>query len=338
MGEEQGKQAGRWLERLPVATNRPGLALAATLAIVGASLAIRLAAEGVLPIGYPYVAFFPAVIISAFLFGIRMGVVAGVVAGLLAWYFFIPPLRSFAVGPGAPLALGFYAMVVGIDIAIIHWLQRANRRLARERERNRLLAETRETLFRELQHRVSNNLQVIAGLLALQKKHVADDAAREALDVASQRLAVIGRISRQLYDVDGGMRSMRAFLEPLCRDVIETSGRAGVAGRVTAGDEILLEPSAAIPVALIVAEAVANAIEHGFAGREHGQVEIELRRDGTGALLLEVHDDGHGLPAGFDLRTSASLGLRIAMALAEQLDGRFEMTRGDRTTARLVLP
>ena len=73
-----------------------------------------------------------------------------------------------------------------------------------------LLADNRELLFRELQHRVSNNLQVAAAMLGLQRRHIDHDAARRALDDASSRLALIGRISRALYDPSGAGNDMRA--------------------------------------------------------------------------------------------------------------------------------
>src|SRR6185295_3575503 len=110
------------------------------------------------------------------------------------WYVFIPPFHSFALAPGTLLSLGFYTLVVSIDITLVHWMQRANGWLVGERERSRQLVEQRELLFRELQHRVSNNLQVVAALLALQKRDVTDERARLALDEASRRLALIGKI------------------------------------------------------------------------------------------------------------------------------------------------
>lgn len=328
----------RWLERLPIARDRPVLAFAAMLMLVAVALALRFAADPGLPQGFPYVTFFPAVIVSSFLFGTRIGAVAGVLCGLLAWYFFIGERESFAFGAGTAVALGFYMLVIGTDLLIIHWLQRANASLARERELSRALARTRELLFRELQHRVSNNLQVAAGLLSVQKRRVADPDARAALDEASRRLALIGRISRQLYDAEGATRSMRAFLEPLCADVVDASGRTGIRCTVTAADDALLAPDAAIPLALIVAEAVANAIEHGFEGRADGTIEVELVRDGAEMVRVEVRDDGHGIPEGFDIEASGSLGLRIATMLAAQLNGSFELVRGKGAIARLTLP
>jgi len=328
----------RWIEQLPLALNRPVLGSAATLLIVAAAWLLRAVTETLLPSGFPYVTFFPAVIVTSFLFGVRMGSLAAAICGLLAWYYFIPPMRSFTLTHGAGFALGFYVFVVVTDLVLVHWMQRANRQLAREREVNRSLAETRELLFRELQHRVSNNLQVAAGLLTVQKRQLADADARAALDEAAGRLALIGRISRQLYDPSGAAQPLRPFLEKLCRDVIDAGGRDDVMLKVAGSEKLHLQPDAAVPTALIVAEAVANALEHGFAGNRPGCIEVQVARSTTGSLEVIVRDDGHGLRAGFRLDDSTSLGLRIAATLAHGQEGEFRLEADNGTIATLTLP
>lgn len=337
MGGDAVHQGEHWVERLPLAQSRPWLALGITAAIVATAFVLRLMMMGSTPDGLAFVTFFPAVLLTCFLLGARMGMVAALASILLACVFFLSdPLHPGPVLNGAPAVL-LFALLVSLNLTLFHWMQRANAKLRVERTRSDSLAEIREILFRELQHRVSNNLQVAAGLLALQKKHVGDGAARAALDETARRLSVIGRISRQLYQSTGGTRGMRAFLEPLCADVVEMSGRAGVTISVRAEEDMQLAPDAALPLALIVAEAIANAIEHGFADRAEGTIEVVLGRDGTGAGTVEVRDNGSGLPAGFDLARSNSLGLGIARTFAEQLGGRFELVEGDGTVARVVL-
>jgi two-component sensor histidine kinase len=143
-------------------------------------------------------------------------------------------------------------------------MQRSNRALLVERETSAQLAATHKLLFRKLQHRVSNNLQVVAARLTVQRRQIADPEAKAALDEASRRLSIIGRISRQLYDPDGAGQQLGPFLEQLALDVIETSGRQDVQCRVADRSDRQISPEAAIPVALIVADPVVNAIEHGF--------------------------------------------------------------------------
>lgn len=328
----------RFVERLPLVLDRPVYAYGLTLLFCGAALLLRYAAEPLLPTGYPFVTFFPAVILASFLFGVRPGIFAALLCGALSWYCFIPPYHAFRLNPGVAVAMLFYTGVVTVDIILIHFMQRANFNLAVERERSRALAENRELLFHELQHRVSNNLQVVAAMLALQRRHVDHDDARKALDDASGRVALVGRISRALYDPSGQGQAIAAFLPRLAADVVEASGRDDVAVTTTAPEGLVIEPAIVVPLALIVAESVSNAIEHGFPDRP-GRVDVVLEQNG-GALSLRVADDGLGLPPGFTVGAGDSMGLRIAHALAAQLGGRFALTPGvsGGAIARLDLP
>ena len=333
------RSSQRFLETLPLARDRPWLGYCAAAMFSGAALALRLLVDHAMPVGYPYVSFFPAVILAAFLFGRGPGIFAAILCGLISWYVFIPPFHSFKLAPGTLLSLGFYTLVVTIDIALVHWMQRSNGWLVGERERSRQLIEQRELLFRELQHRVSNNLQVVAALLALQKRDVTDERARLALDEASRRLTLIGKIHRQLHNPNGELLGMGGFLTQLGADLIDVGGKPGISCIVVADDSIILDPDSAIPVALIVAEAVANALEHGLGDREEGRIEIRLERRSASEIELRVEDDGQGLPPRFDLARSNSLGLRIASTFARQLGGSFEIGRSEeKTIARIILP
>lgn len=308
------------------------------LGIVVAAWLLRAAADPLLPPGFPYVTFFPAVIVTSFVFGVRLGAGAAALCGLIAWYFFIPPM-GFALTSGTVFALAFYIFVVATDLALVHWMQTANRHLAAERETNRSLADTRELLFRELQHRVSNNLQVAAGLLTMQKRQLTDAGERSALDEAAGRLALIGRISRQLYDPSGAAQPLVPFLDELCRSVVEANGRHDVMLSVSGDNRLRLMPDAAIPTALIVAEAVANALEHGFADGKIGRITVGIAcTPDDGGVTLTIHDDGRGLTADFDAESGTSLGLRIATTLARGQGGRFYMDSRDGTVATLSLP
>jgi two-component sensor histidine kinase len=325
-------------DRLPLVGLHPAVAVAATGAMLVISVAVRVGVHRWLPPGFPFLTFFPTVLLTSFLFGARMGALAATLGGLAAWYFFIPPFLTFGLKDGVLVALGFYAFVTGTEVMLVHWMQRANANLAAERAVSARLANTRELLFHELQHRVSNNLQVAAALLTLQRRKVAHADARAALDEAARRLALIGRISRQLYDAGGGTRPLRELLEPLCADVIDASGRQGIALGVHADTDLALAPDQAVPLALIVAEAISNSIEHGFVGRESGRLDVTVRQ-ADGCTIVEIRDDGHGLPPGFRLAGSDSLGLRIATTLASQLGGRFTLEPADPgSLARLTLP
>jgi two-component sensor histidine kinase len=327
----------KFLERLPLAADRPLLGYGAAAALAALCIFLRLEIEYLLPPGFPYVTLFPAVIFSAFLFGRGPGIFAAIICGIAAWYLFIPPTFAFKFDFRTIFSMLFYIMVVSINIVLVHWMQSANRRMVGERERTSMLAERSGLLFRELQHRVSNNLQVVAALLTLQKRDVTDPQARAALDEAARRLGLIGKIHRQLHDPNGSQIGMGTFLRQLCADLIDAGGKPGIVCWVEAEDLIQLDADAAIPVALIVAESVSNALEHGFSAQEDGRIIVRLQRL-EDSFELTIADNGAGLPEGFDIAKSTSLGLRIATTLARQLGGAFEMYDDHGAVARLVLP
>ena len=108
-------------------------------------------------------------------------------------------------------------------------------------------------------------------------------------------------------------------------------------GNVVATD-VVLDVEEAVPCALIVCELVSNSLKHAFDGGP-GKVSVRARRDEQGWCVLEVADNGHGIPAEFDWRTARSLGLRLVQILTSQLRGSVELDRshGARFTVRFAL-
>lgn len=304
------------------AAARYGLAVIAT----ASGLAIRLAVENWIPPGFPYVTFFPAVVITAYLAGLRPAILCAGLSGLAAWWFFIPPVHSFQLTTPTIVALVFYVFVVAVDIFFIDGMRQAMRQVLAERERYARLADSRDLLYRELHHRVSNNIQVVGALLRLQAAGVTDGDARHALSEAGGRIEVIARIQRELHNQVGDPVPFRAFAEALLADA---AAAAGVVAQVSLeGGEQPLHADQATPVTLVLLECFNNALEHAFVGGRGGRVRVALDQGDT-AHVLTVSDNGAGPPEGFDPARSPSLGLRIVRAMAGQLGGRFEMTRHD---------
>jgi two-component sensor histidine kinase len=326
---QDGDEHRGWTERLPLRWSTAA-SVATVLALTAFAWWLRYEIGPSLPPGFPFLTFFPAVILCAFFLGTRAGLLAAVLCGAISWFQFVSPTHDWRLGAGGRVAMGFYLFITTTEIMLVHLMQRANRNLAAARAATQRIASTRALLFRELQHRVSNNLQVASSLIALQRRGIADPAARTALDDAARRIGVIGRIGRQLHDPDGAQRSLAGFLEELAHDVVDASGRDNIAISVEAVDEAFpLAPDDATPMALIVAEGIANAIEHGFAEGRGGRIRLLLDHgdegdDGT-LMRIRIRDDGKGLPPGFDVGASDSLGLKIASLLARQLGGRFEL-------------
>lgn len=331
-----------FLQRLPLARQRPWIGYAVAIAASLAGLFIRWGVGSALPDGFPYITFFPAVILTAFFFGLRPGVLAAMLCGLLSWYFFIAPLESFGLNYRAVVALFFYLFIVVVDIALVHWMQIANARLALERHRSRELAANREMLFNELQHRVGNNLQMVSSLLSLQQRGLADEQGKQALADASRRLGLIGRLQRTLYSADGATLALADYIDRIAKDTLEASGRDDIGYIFDAQATGELASQYAVPTALVVAEAISNCIEHGYADTS-GPLEVTVvdRSDGESGYIICIQDEGDGLPEDFALENSKSLGLRISTNLARSLGGEFTLANrqdGKGAIARLVIP
>jgi len=153
------------------------------------------------PPGFPYLTFFPAVVLVAFYAGLRPAILTATLSGLSAWWFWIGP-PGFDLGVATAVAIGFYAFVVAVDIFFIVGMDKASAKLAREVERSNALAESRDVLLREVQHRVSNNIQVVSALLKLEARAAVDPGAKKALTDASARTGLVARIQRSLADAD----------------------------------------------------------------------------------------------------------------------------------------
>ena len=299
-----------------------------------AALAVRFTFVAWVPSGIAFATFIPAIILITYFSGLLPALAATVASTLAGIYFFLPPTWSFEFTGGFGATVVPFLAIAVVAIVIIHAIRLTLDELDAERAKSAALAEQRETLFKELQHRVSNNLAIVSALLNLQRAQITDERAKQALTEASNRLALISRIQRKLHDPAGAQRRFGPFMEDLCRDVLEASGAKNVVCMVSAADAVI-PADKLIPVSLIVTELISNALEHGLAGRSKGTIRIDLGQQGA-EQVLTIADDGKGLPPDFSLETASGLGLRIVQALVQQVQGRFAMENGRGTTCRIV--
>ncbi|WP_176559476.1 sensor histidine kinase [Rubellimicrobium roseum] len=220
---------------------------------------------------------------------------------------------TFAPGPGARTGVRFIGTVLDITEA-----KRVEAGLAQA-------VEMKDALLYELNHRVKNNLQVVAGLLAMQAGRSDSPEVRRQLVEAQARVEVVGAIHRSLYASGAhGAVDIPAFLLRLAEDTVSAQGDGRVALEVAARCEAVLPLAQALPLALIVSELLINAVKYAVPEGRSGTVRLGLDRRGD-RLRVEIADDGPGLPEGFDPRRSGGLGMRIVAALVGQLDSRLEI-------------
>jgi PAS domain S-box-containing protein len=188
----------------------------------------------------------------------------------------------------------------------------------------------REVLLQEVHHRVKNNLQVISSLINMQARQLGNAVALDALEECRARVEAIALIHDKLYQTnDYASVPFGEYARGLVHSVFQT--HRPVAGTVELvldiDGQVVLPVGRAIPCGLILNELITNAIKHAFPGGKRGTIRVSLHRRGE-ALVLAVSDDGVGMPAAFDVRTSKSLGMHLVAMLVRQLKGQLEIARG----------
>lgn len=197
------------------------------------------------------------------------------------------------------------------------------------------------TLLQEMHHRVRNNLQTVAALLSMQARHAGDAAWTVPLQEAVSRIQSIAVVHDLLSS--GDLRE--TTLDRIAKHVVDEASinlvpPGSQIRLVIKPSDVLVSSRQATVLALLINEFVSNAVVHGLGECDQGTVVVEAIRIGDRALL-EVRDDGVGLPAEFDLRTDVGLGLQIARTLVEvDLHGTLEIEPcpGEGTVVRVRFP
>ncbi len=292
---------------------RPWLALALALVVLAVALLVRLALPEAMR-SLPFITLLPAILIAAMIGGLRVGIVITILGGVAAWYWFLPPLASFELTwPDGVLSIVFFAITAAIQLYVIRTLNLAVDQLSKERDQNAVL-------FQELQHRVANNLQFIASLLSFQRRMASSDpaASAKALEVAQNRLDLMARIHRRLYDPSATRMPLSQYFQGLCQEILEATGARNVVCLVEVAP-VIFDLRSLMNLSLLLNEFITNSVKHAFSGRQTGTVTIKLDRDGN-SYTLTLSDDGGGLQDG-EIDLSKGLGFTIMRSLAEQLRG-----------------
>ena len=189
----------------------------------------------------------------------------------------------------------------------------------------------KETLLKEIHHRVKNNLQIIHSMLNLQLPQVRDPEAVGLFKESQNRVYTMALIHEKLYqsesmarvDVPEYIRSLTANLF-LSYSVSENI----IKSRINV-DDVTLNIDTLIPCALIVNELVSNSLKHAFPPSRQpdgtDEIGIGLHRGAGNRLILSVGDNGIGLPVGFKIEDCRSLGLKLVSALTKQLNGTIQV-------------
>ena len=198
-------------------------------------------------------------------------------------------------------------------------------------------AREKEELLKELQHRVKNNLSLIAALLEFGMNSIADERSKRAFVDAQSRIRTMSRIYDQLYQ-SSALEDIEAdiYLSQLANSLIKTF--AVNAHKIQLKlhlHPVKMDMKRMVPIGLIVNELVTNALKYAFPDDRTGEVMLSFEKLNK-HIVLAVSDDGVGLPKGIDLKRPASLGLSIVSMLADQIGAELVVTGTKGTSVSLT--
>jgi len=193
-------------------------------------------------------------------------------------------------------------------------------------EKDKLLTE-KGWLMKEINHRVKNNLQVVMGLLDTQRAYLKDEAALNAIQESQHRVHAISLIHQKLYQTELQLTVIN--MGPYIREVTEYLTQSISSGSCISSslniDAVELDVAQAVPVGLIINEAITNSVKYAFPNGRKGQIHICMRKIPACGIELTVSDNGIGLPPDFDWQHTRSLGMSLMRGLSKQLDGTLEL-------------
>lgn len=196
----------------------------------------------------------------------------------------------------------------------------------REKERQILV---KDSVIKEIHHRVKNSLNTIAGMLRMQARRSKDEDTKEALKRAVSRILGISKIHDILANQSGDQVDMDMLLDKICKLSVDSLALCAVdVVREKGRQPLIVNSEKAVPLAIATNELIHNAIDHGFHKMPRGTLVVGTEID-HGRLHVSIKNNGHPLPEDFSTRTF-DLGLQIVRNLAEiELKGEFGLKNED---------
>jgi len=187
----------------------------------------------------------------------------------------------------------------------------------------------KDSLLKEIHHRVKNNLQMVSSLLSLQTKNTRSKAAIEALEEGKTRVKAMALIHQKLYQNDDlSVIEMQGYIESLINSVQSVFKKGGHNINITIDAEgVELDIDRAIPFGLILNELVSNSFKYAFPeDNDDGKIYIHIRKNGEHGFF-EYTDNGIGLPEDSEERAGSSMGIRLMNRLVNQLQSTLNIDK-----------
>ncbi len=182
----------------------------------------------------------------------------------------------------------------------------------------------KETLLKELHHRVKNNLQVIIGLLQLQVSKVKQPEVTEVFIDASHKINSMALVHDMLFaQNDFTNIAAQTYITKLVSQVLLGLGAQHITYSLNC-DDVLLPANKAIPLGLIITELITNSYKHAFTNNT-GQITIALKATTENKYTIVYTDNGQGLPTNYDVNTTKTMGLKLIHLLADEMNASIDI-------------
>ncbi|MVM41813.1 tetratricopeptide repeat protein [Spirosoma sp. HMF3257] len=190
------------------------------------------------------------------------------------------------------------------------------------------LLREREWMLREIHHRVKNNLQIITSLLHSQSTYLKDQAALAAIRESQNRVHAMALIHQKLYQTNRlSSIPMAEYINEIVDYLMSTFDlNAGIKKQIDVSP-VDLDVTVAVPLGLIINEAITNSLKYAFPLRQTGMIYIELKRLDYQSYWLLISDDGIGFPTDLNPNRSRTLGMSLIRGLSKQLGGKLEISQ-----------
>lgn len=186
----------------------------------------------------------------------------------------------------------------------------------------------KEWLLKEIHHRVKNNLHIIMSLLNSQSYFLQDEAALSAIQNSQHRIQSMSLIHQKLYMADNlAAIRMQDYINDLVEYLTDSfSNKKDIKFQIIVED-IEMDVSQAVPIGLILNEAITNSFKYAFPDKK-GNINVFLTNTVGEYFCLEIIDNGVGLPEGFTIEKTQSLGMKLIKGLTEDLEGNLDIISG----------
>lgn len=204
------------------------------------------------------------------------------------------------------------------------FLLKAHHRLYKSKMEIEARISEKETLLREVHHRVKNNLQTVSSLLSLQSRSIEDKKIKSLIKSSQNRVISMAMVHEMLYMRDDYLSKIeyKAYVHELSQYLVRSvkGNQNNIKLNIDIPD-IKLGIDTAIPLGLLINEAITNALKYGIKDDMEGIIHIELKQENEKGFILNIGDNGDGFSETITPQTSKSLGLKLIHNLARQLKG-----------------